>query len=60
MIDGKKPEGNNLPKLVNSARTGGILNNNATGGSPLSPNSNTNSSISDSKTNSLFKKVSIK
>lgn len=57
MIDSKKTEGNNHPKLVNNTRTGGILNNNATGGSPLSPNSNANSNTSDSKTNSLFKKV---
>ncbi|KAL0269563.1 UNVERIFIED_CONTAM: hypothetical protein PYX00_007254 [Menopon gallinae] len=51
IIDGKKTEGNNHPKLVNNARTGGILNNNATGGSPLSPNSNT----SDSKTHTRIK-----
>lgn len=56
MIDSKKTEGSNHPKLVNNTRTSGILNNNATGGSPLSPNSNTNSNTSDSKTNSLFKK----
>ena len=56
-MDSKKTEGSNHPKLVNNTRTGGILNNNATGGSPLSPNSNTNSNTSDSKTNSLFKKV---
>lgn len=58
IIDAKKSDGNNHTKLVNNTRTSGILNNNATGGSPLSPNSNTNSNTSDSKTNSLFKKVS--
>ncbi|EEB19026.1 conserved hypothetical protein [Pediculus humanus corporis] len=59
IIDAKKSEGTNHTKLINNTRTTGILNNNATGGSPLSPNSNINSNTSDSKTNSLFKKCSV-
>ena len=50
MID-KKQEGNS-PKLIsNSNKSGNILNNNATGGSPPSPTSG------DVKSTTLFKKV---